>query len=176
MLSPEAELVALLTELSDEYVLALTLYGEGRKPPHQRTLHAMSPTGLRALGWMFWHRVHDSHARWSRSYKVACLQRGPSEVWTWNTNDGLLSGVVGLAKFTAGGPPPTEKDRKERSYRMLAQYELCRRIAHETINARDARDDLVRGANTYHRHGSVPGFLLARSPVASVDGRFFYRL
>ena len=173
-LSPDIELISLLTDLSDEYVVALTLYGEGRRDPHSSRTPTTGSTGLRAIAWVLYHRVHDAHGRWSRSYKVACLQRGPTELACWYHEGSRIDGLLSLARWTLGGAPPV--DNEKTWHARMGRYEQCRRFALAAMTVRDTRDDLVRGANCYHRHGTKPSYLLSREPVATVDGRLFYRL
>lgn len=148
-------LTALLAPLSDQDVVALTLYGEARGEPIE---------GLLAVGCVIRNRVtvdlgHDGRPDWwGEGYRGVCLQ--PKQFSCWNDGDPTQAAVVTAAQAIMHGTPDP----------WLAQ---CLWAAEGVT--RDWLRDLTSGATHYHTDAVSPAW--AKSMILTVrkGHHLFYR-
>lgn len=150
------ELRAFLTPLTDEAIVALTLYGEARGEPIE---------GLVAVGCVIRNRQQDAKGRYGKTYRDVCLKRLQFSCWNPDEHDANFQTVLKAATGLMATPVVSD-----------AALEQCSWLALGIT--RGAVLDNTKGANHYHTGTLQPRPAWAQGfvPLAQRGHHVFYRL
>ena len=151
------DLHALLTKVSDEQILALTLFGEASSEPIE---------GIVAVGNVIANRRTDEQQRWGRTWRRVCLQ--PSQFSCWNP----IGGEKNYARLLKMTTAVVEQGKALKH----PPFEQCAWVALGI--ARNALFDRVKHSNHYHTAALSPrpSWAQNRIPALQVHRHVFYAL
>ena len=149
------DLLALLSTLPDEAILALTLYGETRGEPIE---------GQIAVGCVIRNRATDAAKRWGTTVRDVCLQ--PMQFSCWQEK----GGAANYATLVEAAQKLAQKQA------VSSVMEQCSWVSLGL--SRGAILDTVKGANHYHTVSMVPRpkWAQTQTPVQQRGAHLFYRL
>ena len=155
------EVRALVAPLSDQDILALTLFGEARGEPIE---------GQIAVGQVIRNRVRIDIGNdgrpdwWGEGYRGVCL--APKQFSCWNDGDPTQNSVLSRAKVLRGQADNTGGGAD----RMMAQLLwIADGITRSYV------DDDLRGATHYHADSLLPKWAKSMIVVARKGHHIFYR-
>ena len=151
------DLQALLAQLNDDAILALTLFGEARSEPIE---------GQVAVGSVIANRASDSKQRWGTSIRGVCLQPFQFSCWNVIGGDKNYARLFAMAKALATNSPEMKHPAMEQC--AWTSLGISRR----------ALMDRVKGANHYHTSALTPrpAWAQKHTPVIQVHRHVFYVL
>ena len=149
------ELKAKLAPLSDDAILALTIYGEARGEPIE---------GQIAVGCVIRNRLKDAKARYGKTYREVALKRLQFSCWNPDDADPNFRKVLEAAQVLLDKKPAD------------AALEQCAYVALGI--SRDALADNVKGCNHYFLATLTPrpSWSQGYVPLAQKGAHTFYRL
>ena len=150
-------LQALLSPLTENEILALTLYGEARSEPIE---------GIVAVGSVIANRASDSKQRWGTTIRGVCLQPFQFSCWNVIGGDKNYARLMQMAQALVARSPEMKHPAMEQ----------CSWVALGI--ARKALQDRVKGSTHYHAASMSPRPAWAQPhiPTIQIARHVFYAI